>query len=280
MTTPSGPEKPTPQALAAAAASVALRATVEACREDLAAFCEFVLSDQHGRPIKLAPIHRAWITHVGACWDAGLYPLVMAPFAHGKSKILVVALPAWILGREPNARIKVVCNSDDNATKRVMEIGSILSNNPRYKLVFPWIRIANKRDGKRLWTQREILVVRKGSAIDPSVQARGIFATGIGARADYIFFDDIVDEANAISSPSKRERVIQVVDRVWLSRLESTGKAVGVGTPWHRGDWNHEAMRREAWSVLRCRISDDLARIDMDVTNPPPDYPIERLVGP
>jgi hypothetical protein len=120
------------------------------------------------------------------------------------------------------------------------------------------------------------LVERSGGAVDVSVSARGVLSTGVGGRADLLIFDDVVDQKNAILFPKMRRKVIDSFGQTWMSRLEPDGRALFIGTPWHLEDLTHVLLEQASWSVLRMPISEDCTRIDMEIYNPPSDYPIPR----
>jgi len=194
---------------------------------------------------------------------------------------LVVGFPTFLLGQDPNQRIKVICQNDVRAMERVMGISAIIRSAP-YQVLFPNVRevpreLARKKGLQSKWTSHEIFLHREGFAIDPSVQAAGVLSGGTGGRCDLLIFDDVVDQKNAIDQPELRQKVIDNVDNVWSQRLEPTGRKLFVGTPWHQADLTHKLMERPSWSVLRNWISEDFKRIEMEVYNPPPGYPIPVL---
>lgn len=269
----------------ARALALAMKLGRERLTNNHAAFSEATMVDERGVPIKLAPIHRVWDAHFEACREARMFCGLVAPFGHGKSVRNVVGRAAFELGRDPNLRLKVVCAGDDNAKNRVMSISSLMRQRS-YRRIFPSIREvsakrARERGAKREWTKHSIFLDRTGSSIDPSLQAFGVLASGTGTRADGILFDDVVDHRNAIDSPALREKVISNIENVWLSRLEPWGWVQYVGTPWHEADATHWILKQRGWCVLWQWISDDLTRIEQQVFNPPPNYPIpaySRLV--
>ena len=244
---------------------------------DFHRFVEQVLRDERGRPMRQGALHRAMRLHVEHCWRKGVFPAVLGPVEHGKTGNLVVGLIAHELGLDPSLRVKVICANDRQAMKRVMGVTSILRS-PVYRMLFPRTRFASqaeRRRGKKTKeTQHEIYLAREGHAIDPSVEATGVLMAGTGGRADLLVFDDVVEQRNALDLPELREKVIKNVDNVWMHRLRAGGRVLLTGQPWHREDLIHDLERRPAWSVLRASISDDLRRIDLEVTNPPDDYPI------
>lgn len=264
----------------AAAADAACEARILKARTDFNAFVEFCMEDEKGLPVRQAVHHRVWQLHLRHCWESGKHPAILAPFAHGKSVQLIVGLCAFELGRDPNLRIKIVCQTAGKAKERTIAISTFLQK-PRYRQVFPWVKAVDKNTGltksksaKSKWTQAEIYLNRGGMAIDPSVQAAGILTSGTGGRADLLLFDDVVDRRNAIDEPALRQKVIENFNEVWMSRLEPHGRVSYIGTPWHQADLSHELIRRTGWSVLRMSVAPDFGRLDCEVFNPPTNYPL------
>ena len=234
-------------------------------RVDLAAFIPLVSQDDHGTPLAIADVHMAWLRHVDYCWRRGLKCVILAPFGHGKSSTLAVNVMAHQIGRDPNVRIKVVTNDDDSAAKRVATVRQVLGT-PAYRSVFPDIKPGNR------WTGHEMYVERTGQAIDPTIQARGIFTTGIGGRADLEVFDDIVDQKNSANA-IQRARIIDLAEQTWLSRLEPDGSLLVVGTAWHQGDAYHHWMQQFGWCTLVQSVADDCLSIEQVVYGAGDDYP-------
>jgi intein/homing endonuclease len=177
------------------------------------------------------------------------------------SSTLLVPMIAWLLGQDSNRRVKVVTNDDGNATRRTIGVGRIVES-PVYQAIFPGVRRGDR------WTDHEMFLERKGFSLDPSVQARGVFTTGIGGRADFVLFDDVVDQKNSMDQ-AQRRKVLDLVEQTWLSRLEPDGKVLMIATPWHAEDATHNLMRRAGWCTLVQRVSHDCASIEQEVVGCP-----------
>lgn len=170
---------------------------------------------------------------------------------------LIVPLITWLVGRDPNVRIKVVTNDDAGAAKRVNAAKRIIESD-EYRRVWP-----NVRQGDR-WTDHEIYVRRLGSSPEPTVHARGIFTTGIGGRCDALLLDDVVDQKNS-TDPAQRKRVLDLCEQTWFSRLEPDGKILYVATSWHQQDASHVLMQQKGWCTLVQRVSQDCLQIEQEV---------------
>lgn len=240
---------------------------LKAARTDFTSFVRAAVRDEQGKAFQLADIHLAWHRHIVYCWERKLRCGILAPWGHGKSSGMVVPWIAWQIGRNPNLRVKVICNDDGAAGKRVAAVGALIKSDP-YTEVFNHVRPSRKA-----WNAHELYVHRPGTAIDPTLQARGVFTTGIGGRADMEVFDDVVDQKNA-HERGVRERLKEIVMQTWLSRLEPTGQVLWIATPWHIDDATYMVMQQAGWCFLIHRVSDDLTCVEQEVIGAGPDYPV------
>lgn len=243
---------------------------VARAREYFPEFAELVVKDNLGQPIRMWPHHLAWIWHVTYCWNRGMHAAIWAPFGAGKSAIFT-SLLAWLVGRNPQVRIKVVCNIDQMAGARVMGAKGILEA-AEYRDVFPGVR-----PGKR-WNVKEAFVQRRGSAMDPTLHARGVNTPGTGTRADTIMFDDVVDHDNS-QEFLQRKRVKEAVHKKWMSRLDpERGRVLWISTPYHVDDASHDLLAMPNWCTLIQRVAPDLqGQFEQTVHGSAPDYP--QVVG-
>lgn len=253
-------------------------------RSDFNRFCEYVLRDSDGSRIRQGEIHKSWNLHIEWCWENGVHPGILAPFGVGKTTQCVVGRVAYEVGRNPNIRVKVVCNSDEKAKERVAGIKNLMRTQA-YRYVFPGIQILDGKLAKKARktvkdTAHAFDVVKTShyaQSIDPTVQAVGVFATSTGGRADLLVFDDVVDERNALLNPALREQVIIKCENSFMTRLVTDGRVIYIGTPYHQADFSHELMKKKAWCVLRQPVSESLAYYEQEVHGWRPGYPMPRL---
>lgn len=174
----------------------------------------------------------------------------------------------WEIGINPDLRIKLVCQNDDIAVKRLSAMIEHIEQNPRVTEVFPGL----KASVKGAWTKSRIYVERDlvGST-DPSIEACGILSTATGGRADLLIFDDPVDFRNAIQMPSLRDMVKEVYDNVWINLLDENGRVWYIATPWHRDDNTHRLMENKSYHFINDSIDADFTSIWEDK------WPTERL---
>jgi hypothetical protein len=245
------------------------------CANSPAKLCQLILRDDHGLKLLMEEVQMAWFRHIAWCWQRDLFAVIQAPFGHGKSTGLVVGVALWVLGNDPhNPRIKIVSNADDTATQRVMGIRRVIETGKRYRLMYPHVR----PDPDLKWTHHELYMLRQGGStvLDPTVQAKGVFSTGIAGRASHILFDDPCDLKNTIQEPGLKPKVKEEVDGTWLSRLEPDGKGLWVATAWATDDATAHMMAKPNSCTLVQRVREDMKAIECEVYGADESYPLPK----
>ena len=145
-----------------------------------------------------APLHQRMHDHINNNQHSGFSTHRGA----GKTDQISVGWVAWIIGQNPDVRIKIFKNTDREATKVVDAVRRMIVS-PFYRAVFPHI-IPDEAH----WTSESIRVIRKQvGEKEPTLASYGIFGSYTGGRADIIVYDDIVDIKNAIQNPALRDKV-------------------------------------------------------------------------
>ncbi|MGR3219494.1 MAG: phage terminase large subunit family protein [Candidatus Anammoxibacter sp.] len=211
-------------------------------REDRNLFTETILKDRRtGQCIKQADIHKA----IQYAFDNYKKVLVEISREHGKTTQGLSGL-LWEIAKNKNILIKVVSASEAIAVKRVAAIKTHIESNAAFHELFPdvkpYINKFNIRDG---WGTTKITVER--DVIDPNVtcQSAGVLSTGVGDRADLIFFDDPCNLRNTVLFPALRDQVIQAYEQVWLPLFGAEGRQWYLATPWHNSDLT--ALLKKRW---------------------------------
>lgn len=256
---------------------VARENAVREARRNLHVFGQLLMTDGEGQPIAYHAMHLSWIAHVNYCWRRGLHAGLFAHFGSGKTSV-IVPLAAWLIGRNQQERIKLICAADDHAAQRVAAIRHLMES-PGYREIFPGIRAGDK------WTDHMLYVERKGFAIDPTIEARGVHTKGAGGRATVLLFDDVVDLQNSLDA-AQRLRVKNAFHKVWMTRREPSLRVLYVANPWDPDDLSHDLRESVDWCWLEQRVDDSLGHYEQEVWNAGPDYQAEvdanmaEMLGP
>mgnify|MGYP001164644066 CR=1 FL=1 len=231
-------------------------ARLEEIRSSPERFAEYVMVDEKGKQWQLAEHHREWYRilwhqlcdivepgkHVRPP-DSKDNLLILAPREHGKSSTMVCFL-LYILGKNPNLRLKYVSGSADLAEAIVGQVAKNILSNPRLHEVFPDLKPA--KDGK--WNLSAIDVQKEhGIGIkDASLQAYGITAPATGGRADAILFDDCIRAREAIQEPARLETISQLFYQDWLNI--GGYRHIVIGTPWTPTDIHAQLSQNDDWT--------------------------------
>lgn len=220
------------------ASAAQLKRQILAARESPEAFAEFVLRDPKGQRIVLEWFHREWIELL----LNERRVQIEAPKAHGKTSTLL-GLICWLIGVNPDIRIKLFAQSEEKARDRLSVTSDILTRSKLYKLVFPHIRPSPSGP----WHRSAITVERSISDKEPTLEASGIMGSVEGGRADLIVLDDVSDFRTAIIYPQHREAIKKKVYAEVLPMLDEGGRAVSIATPHHQGDVVASLRKNREW---------------------------------
>lgn len=251
-------------------------------KRDLAAFVEYVIHDEEGLSVKAAPHQIAWRDHLNYCWKIGKDAVILSPMTFAKTNWMAVALPLWILGRNPNLRVMLISSAEDVAQVRLETIQRYIDESQQLHEVFPNL----KKDYKGKWNDHCGDVIRSGfggsfvGTVDHSLSAYGYSAkAGNGARADVIIFDDVANDTNSNTEGSRRT-LFSAVTTQWITRsgkkpvYDASGKMISsftiivmIGTRYHEQDIYAElAMSSpEAYCTLIQGVSDSYDHLDWEL---------------
>ncbi len=232
---------------------------VQLARRDFPSFFQYVFGY---RP---AAHHRKWMTAVDQCGRV----VILAPIEHGKTTVLSVAFPLWILGNNPNARIGLVSETHSQAARPLAAIRENIVQSQRLHQVFPWLKPAG--GAREKWTDSEILVERPSLEKDPSIIALGVLGPLLGARLDVAILDDVVGWENSLT-PGQRGKLVDWFRSTLVGRIVDGGKVIAVGTPWHPEDLLHVLAASGEYQLL----SDPALDADGKPLWPEA-WPVERL---
>jgi hypothetical protein len=247
-------------------------------RADPNAFAERVATDTTGAPLKQSEIHRLVQAFLSECWKRGVHPMILLPRGVGKTTQIYDRL-SFETGRDVEARALLVCANFTTAKKRVGVMEQIYLS-PQYQRVFPKAR----PDLDRGWSSSEGLFLKRlGQAPDPTIAPVGITSQFTGARINYLILDDVVDLDNAILRNVQNE-VIDKVRTALFPCVEKGGRIAVIGTPYTVHDLYATLANSERFAVLRCPVSADCERLEINCTLPdwpvPETLPLPPYAGP
>jgi hypothetical protein len=222
------------------------RAVIKAARNDPTAFIPYVLRhEETHQPIMMAPFHREWQTL--ACHKDRL--VVISSVNLGKTQQLSVGRPLWEIGNNPNLRVVVVSNTNDQAKKIVSLAKQYVTESDEYHKVFPEI----VRDPNGPWTDNIFQVKRKSKAKDPTFQAIGLFTSIMGARIDRLYIDDPEDFESTRTS-YQRQKTYDWIMKTLIGRLTPDARVILVTNAWHPDDFGHRLAKNKRYFTRMYRV--------------------------
>jgi predicted phage terminase large subunit-like protein len=188
-----------------------------------------------------------WLVEAMVCAAEGIMDgktrrlIVNVPPRHLKSVIFSVALPAYLLGRDPTIRIICVSYSNELATKHAIDFRAVM-NSQWYRRAFPKTRVSREKD-----TQHETMTTARGYRYATSVNG-----TLTGRGANIIILDD-PQKPDEAQSEALRKTVCDWYDTTLLSRLDSKseGVVVLVMQRVHEDDLAGRLMEKGGWEHLK-----------------------------
>lgn len=186
--------------------------------------------------------------------------ILMAPPGHGKSELVSRRLPAYIMGRDPDATLIAASYGRDLSSRMNRDTQRIIET-PEYQELFPGTRLF----GKNIRSVASGAWLRN-SEIFEVVGHRGVYrSAGIGGgitgmRAKYALIDDPIKDQKQADSPKYRQTLWDWYVSTLLSRLArgDDGSVLITLTRWHEDDLAGRLLElaknnpdADQWTVVR-----------------------------
>ena len=169
--------------------------------------------------------------------------MIFMPPRHGKSKLVSRKLPAYIFGKNPDAKIISASYSADLATAMNRDVQRIIDSE-RYNEIFPETTLNGRNvktvSGGALRNSEKFEIVgHKGFYRSAGVDG-GI--TGMGA--DFIIIDDPIKNRKDANSPTVRKNIFDWYTSTLYTRLEKNACILLTMTRWHEDDLAGRLLER------------------------------------
>lgn len=171
--------------------------------------------------------------------------MVFMPPQHGKSELVSRRLPAFILGRQPTARIITASYSADLASKMNRDVQRVLDGDA-YRRLFPTSRLGGKSiravtgpQPLRNADEFEIVgeIVGEGDRLSGGwYKAAGVGGGITGRSMDFGIIDDPIKGREEAESLAERENVWGWYNGDFLSRSHNDTRILLTCTRWHPDD--------------------------------------------
>lgn len=224
------------------------------CRQctpaSLATFYDWCFTDRpgfDGKKMSL-PSH-LWPVALALC-DRRINKLmiVVGPGA-GKSLLLSVVFPAWLIGHDPNMTVVSVSAGELLPQGFMHAVMNIIETSESWKLTFPHIR-PDKSSG---WSLDKGATVGPRGAGNPdaSYWACGLTSKSLpGRHGRLMIIDDIHNDDNSMTE-DQIEKVVRKYYNTILGRADPTGaRFVIAGRRWHENDIYGQLKDSGDWVVM------------------------------
>lgn len=208
-------------------------------------FNDFVLKDeQTGGVIVSCAMHEEW----AKLCDKHRRWQLLGFIECAKTQQIAVGRVLYELGRNPELRTVICCNTQRQAAKILGQLADYIEKSPELRRVFPHLR----PDPNGPWNNSALTVVRKTSSKDPSVQAIGVHANVLGSRTDLLIADDLCDYENS-RTVTMRDDLDRWLRSTLLGRLTADSRAWILGNVFHRDDQYHR-LEGSGWTTKRYAV--------------------------
>ncbi len=162
--------------------------------------------------------------------------IIAAPPRHGKTEIVSKRFPAYLLGRNPDAKIIACSYASDLASLINRDIQRIISS-PEYSELFPdtTLNITNVRT-----TSQESYL--RNSDIFEVVNHKGVYrSAGVGGSitgmgGNFLIVDDPFRSRADSESPTIRQKVYEWYTSTFRTRRQKDASILLIATRWHEED--------------------------------------------
>lgn len=223
----------------------------ELARRNLIDFVEYIKPDYQANWH-----HRILTDHLQKFIEGKIKRLmVFMPPQHGKSELVSRNLPAFILGRNPKAKIVLASYSADLSSSFNRDCQRIIDGE-RYKDVFPDTRLNSSN----------VVTVAKGSWLRNSyifetvdqggfLKTVGVGGSLTGTPADFAIIDDPVKDSIEAMSPTYQQRNWNWFNDVLYTRIHNGTSILITQTRWDVNDLSGMLLKQaeqggEQWAVL------------------------------
>ena len=193
-------------------------------------------------------------------WVKGEIPklAIFVPPQHGKSVMSSITNPAFILGRNPKA--KVVCASyNASVSSKFNRLTQDLMLSAEYQMVFPETKLPTPGGEQG---NREL----RNTSYFETLEHKGFYkSVGVGGAltsetVEYGIIDDPIKDRKEANSPTYRESLWDWYIDVWSTRLNNESREMMLFTRWHEDDLagrlfdprnqHYDEKRANKWTVV------------------------------
>lgn len=215
--------------------------------------------------------------------------MVFMPPRHGKSELVSRRLPAYILGRNPDANVIAATHTADLAGKMNRDVQRIIDSS-EYRELFPDTKLVPFSDRK----SDDRMYIRNSSefeivGFEGSYKSVGVTGPLAGRGADFLLLDDPVKDQKEVDSEVQRNALWDWYVNVFSTRASPTAGILITLTRWHELDVAgmllkaaKEDPEADQWEIVSFPAIKEANEVPHDTREEgealwPERYPIARL---
>lgn len=156
--------------------------------------------------------------------------LLLSPRGSRKTSLATIGFTILRIINDPDIRINIANEKQDNAMKFLKEIRDHFSSNQKFIDVY-----GDWTSKKHKWTEEQLTVAQRTKVLkEPTVSISSPETSIVSQHVDLIIFDDVVSRANT-QNGDQINKVIQFYKDM-RSILDPKGKRIIIGTRWASND--------------------------------------------
>ena len=232
---------------------------------------------------RATPFHTRYYALLDAFAEGRIRRLMITlPPQHGKSLGSSVALPAWLLGKNPDLHIAIASYSASLAQKFNKRVQRLIDS-PAYNALFPdtTIKAAGRTGSYQRTSELTEIVGHTGDLV-----AVGREGSLTGNPVDVFIIDDLYKDAMEANSPTVRDNCWDWYTSVVRTREHNASQELIVFTRWHKEDLIGRIMQKERvvelkeWSQLDTLSPSDWLHLNLEALKTTPATELDpRSVG-
>lgn len=152
--------------------------------------------------------------------------IITTPPQHGKSTLTSINFPAWMLGRDPKAKIVCASYSATLAERNSRAARSIVEDNDNYRHLFPGTKVSKAKRAVDIWE----------TEAGGYYKAVGVGGSLTGFTADCMVIDDPFKDWQEACSAAARNKVWDWFLTVAMTRIHPGSVVIIVNTRWNTKD--------------------------------------------
>jgi len=216
--------------------------------------------------------------------------IITLPPRHSKSQLVSRQLPAWLLGRNPRAKIIGTSYSDSLASSMNRDVQRLIETEA-YREIFPDTRLRGDRlaIGTTAWLKNSGIfeIVNYGGCY----RSAGVGGSITGVGGNYIILDDFCKNQEEADSELMRNRTFEWFGSTLYTRLEKDAGLLITATRWHEDDLVGRLLKlakddaaADQWEVISFPAMSEGHPHELDPRSPgealwPSRYDKTRLAG-